>query len=146
MVQVSMICPDPYIRDNVQTVLTQPEGWTKVPFTYKGTAETGFKVKILIKTDCTRITLVNNNQPMIIDHNFVVGDIVLINTNRGERNIQLIDANGAVRAPLIAKLNVNSRWLELHSQYNTMLTYGVSDGDGRGVITSLVYTPTYWGI
>jgi Phage tail protein. len=102
MAQISIICPDPYIRDDVETIktpidyLTNPNsGWTTVPFTYTGTAETGFEVEILIAVATDVLTLDNNGKKMVIDKTFSVGDRVLIGTVRGSRYITVTTGLGA---------------------------------------------------
>lgn len=144
MAQVSIICPDPYIRDQVETVLEHATGWISVPFTYTGTAETGFEVDLIITADTPTVTFSNNNRTMVINYAFVAGDIIRINTKRGERDITL-DRSGVI-TPLIAKLNTQSRWLELHSQNNAMKVYGATETDFVAVVKKLVYTATYWGV
>lgn len=106
MAQISIICPDPYIRDDVETVKTPSDyttnpnsGWTIVPFTYNGTAETGFEVEILITVATSVLTLENNGKTMVINKAFSVGDRVLIGTVRGSRYITVTTGLGA-GAPL----------------------------------------------
>lgn len=144
MAQVSIICPDPYIRDQMETVLEHPTGWISVPFTYAGTAETGMEVDIEVTADTPTVTFSNNNRTMVINYPFVDGDMIHINTKRGERDITL--DRGGVIIPLIAKLDSLSRWLELHSQSNEMKVYGLTTTDLNAVVRKLTYTATYWGV
>lgn len=143
LVQVSMVCPDPFIRRLTETVLTHDDGWTTVPFEYRGTAETGFRVQINVVSDTPVVTLKNNAKTMVITHDFLADDIVYINTNRGSRDITYTRAG--VTYPLIAKLSPLSRWLEIHSQNNSMKTYGTLPTDLVTVIKSLTYTEAFWG-
>lgn len=168
MVQVSMICPDPFIRSMEQTLLTHETGWTTVPFTYTGTAETGFEVEIQVVSDTAGINLVNNGKKMTIDAALVVDDVVYVNTNRGYRQIrkttltnldamktahedwttkqiwdQLIEDESTTS--LMAKLTAQSRWLELHSQNNSMRIYGTTEGSLPAVIKLLTYSDSFWG-
>lgn len=87
MCQVSLICTDPYIRDDLQTMMTSSAGWIQVPFTYPGTARTGFEVRAYITAATTSFTLANNSKPMYFTNpdGFAVGDILWINTVRGYR-------------------------------------------------------------
>lgn len=91
MCQISMICPDPYLRDNDDTILVQPTGWIQVPFTYQGSAETGFIVRIYVTTPTTQITLYNNGKTMQLVNpgGYIVGDIIIVNTIRGQRSITI---------------------------------------------------------
>ena len=99
--QISLICPDPYIRDNEDTILVQPTGWVQVPFTYEGSAETGFEVRIYVTTATQKITLYNNGKVMNLVNpaGYGVGDIIIINTVRGQRAITLTKAADLTSTP-----------------------------------------------
>lgn len=164
MAQVSMICPDPYIRDVVERVLLNPSGiWNIVPFTYGGTAETGFEVEVHMSADVAVLNLTNNNKTMVITDTLTSGTAVYVNTSRGTRDVRkaTISQADAVRTahptwtlsevwaelvrigqglPMIAKLSNTSPWLQLHSQSNTMT---VNAGTG---VKRLVYRSSYWGV
>lgn len=101
MCQISMICPDPYLRDNEDTILTHSTGWVQVPFTYQGSAETGFEVRIYVTSDTNEITLFNNNKVMQLVNvaGYDVGDIIIINTVRGQRSISLTKAADITMTP-----------------------------------------------
>lgn len=144
MCQVSLICPDPYIRDLQATVLTDPFGWLTVPFTYGGTAETGFEVSITVTSNTPTLTLFNNGKTMVVTYPFLTGDVVYFNTNRGSRNITV--TRGGITTTLIAQLSPLSRWLELHSAANSMGVYGATSAVFPAAIRSLTYTAAYWGI
>lgn len=158
LVQISIICPDPYLRANDAVVLTNESGWTTVPFTYTGSAETGFEAEIEITSATSTLILANNtvtddvanpNYPrgrMVLNHAFVAGDTVLINTVRGYRQIVLTPAGGGAAQSLIGALTPTSQWIELHSQANTMRVYGVTTASLVAAIKSLVYVQAYWGI
>lgn len=92
MCQISMICPDPYLRNNNDTVLVQdPNGWVQVLFEYDGTAETGFIARIYVTTATTNISLLNNLKAMDLRSptTYAIGDIIIVNTLAGERSITL---------------------------------------------------------
>lgn len=145
MVQISMICPDPYLRDVAETVLVNPTGtWISVPFTYGGSAETGFAAEIVISSETPVLTVKNNSQAMVFEHQFLAGDVVYLNTNRGERDAAYM-RDGVVK-PLLAKLTPESKWLELHSQSNTMNVHGALMSDLIAGVRTLTYRASYWGI
>jgi hypothetical protein len=145
LAQISMICPDPYIRDLEETVLTNPSGtWVSVPFTYTGTAEAGFVAQINISANTPVLNIKNNGQVMTITHSFLAGDIVHVNTKRGERDITYV--RGGTTYPLIASLSSSSKWLELHSQVNTMNVYGTLPTDLIAGVKTLTYRAAYWGV
>lgn len=144
MCQVSLVCPDPFIRDLQATVLTNIGGWLTVPFTYKGSAETGFETSITITNNTPVLTLANNGKTMVVNYDFLVGDVVYFNTNRGSRNITVTRLG--VTSTLIAQLSPISRWLELHSAANSMTIYGSTSAVRPAGINSLTYTSAYWGV
>ena len=143
-VQISMICPDPYIRDLQETVLSNELGWLTVPFEYAGTAEAGFEVTINVNTATPVLTLANNGRTMVVTYPFLPGDVVDFNTNRGSRQVTLTRSD--LQVSLLAQLSPLSRWLELHSQANSMTVYGLSPDARPASIVHLAYTATYWGV
>lgn len=145
MAQVSIICPDPYIRDEVKTELSNVDGWTTVPFTYQGTAETGFEVEIEITAPTSTLTLENNGKKMIVNRALVAGDVVKINTNRGSRSMILEHASDPPKS-IIAGMTALSPWLELHAQSNVMKVYGATTANIVAGVTYLGYRQSYWGM
>lgn len=150
-VNISMICPDPYIRDVAETVVDAAasgvNGWQTVPFDYQGTAETGFEAVINITATTQLLTLDNNGNKMVLAYSsFHPGDTVYINTNRGERNITLTQAGSSQALDVVYTLSQDSDWLELHSQHNSLQVYGGSETDIVASITNLKYTQRYWGV
>lgn len=145
LAQISIICPDPYIRDDAATVLTHPTGWTTVPFTYAGTAETGFEALIYINGATNTLTLENNGKTMVINRTFAAGDIVRVNTVPGALWVGVTTAPAA-EISILGSLSPASPWLQLHSQHNTMKVYGATSTDLVAAIRSLTYTQSYWGV
>jgi tail protein len=145
-VQVSMICPDPYLRDDNETLLSHPTGWSTVPFAYAGSAETGFQVKIYIDAPTPVLTLENNGKTMVITRGFSAGEVVTINTIRGSRSLTVTSPPSTTPVSIAANLAVTSPWLDLHSQANTMKVYGTAPVNLVASIRELRYTQSYWGI
>jgi len=145
--QISLICPDPYIRDVAETAVTPPEGsagWQTVPFTYAGTAEAGFEVTIEVQATTTTLTLDNNGKTMVLTYpSFQPGDTVYINTKPGERQIKL--TQGSVTSDILYTLYSESPWLSLHSQSNNLQIYGDTSSSIVAAITSLKFTQLWWG-
>lgn len=145
LAQISVICPDPYIRDLAETVLTNASGtWVSVPFTYGGTAETGFYAQINISADTPTLTIKNNSKTMVLNYAFLAGDIVYVDTNRGQRNIYMV--RGGVTTPMFPYMTSTSTWLELHSQTNTMNVYGALPANLVAGVKTLKYRASYWGV
>lgn len=101
MCQISMICPDPYIREDQDTILTQPTGWVQVPFTYQGTAETGFVARIYVTAPTNRITLANNGKMMQLQNpaGYQINDLIIISTIRGQRAVTLTKPGDITSTP-----------------------------------------------
>ena len=145
LAQISMLCPDPYIRDLTETVLTNASGtWVSVPFAYGGTAETGFYAQINISADTPPLTVKNNAKTMVFNYAFLAGDIVHLDTNRGQRSATVV--RGGTTTPLLAYMTTTSPWLELHSQTNTMNVYGAAPANLIAGVKTLKYRASYWGV
>lgn len=145
LLQISLICPDPYLRDNVQQVLTHPKGWATVQFSYAGTAETGFEAEIQVNSPTSTLTIDNNGKTMVINRDFASGDMVRVNTVRGSRSLT-VQTGASPETSIVASLTPTSPWLELHSQMNALKVYGATTGDLIASVRSLKYTQAYWGI
>lgn len=161
---VSLVCPNPYIY-NVDETVTNANG-PSVGFPYEGTAETGVEVKLQLTSASPTLNLVvNNGSPMILNYPFEIGDIVYINTRRGERKIQLthggaISATGVITggntSNILYSQTATSRWLELHraivvpvtnpTGQNTMKAYGVNLTDSVASVKQIKSRGSWWGI
>lgn len=145
---ISMICPDPFIRDVDVTEILPPagtNGWQQVPFTYAGTAEAGFEVWIDVQATTTVLTLANNGRTMVLTYpSFQPGDKVYINTIPGQRKINF--TRSGVEYDILYTLYSESPWLDLHSQQNSLEIYGETPTNVVAAITKLAYTQLYWGV
>lgn len=168
--QISIVCPDPFIVDAVETELRSPVGtWLSVPFTYNGTAETGFEVEVYMSADHSALSLNNNGLVMTLTHPFHVNDVIYFNTKRGERQVRLASLSNVndmrednpnlttkqiweklVEAgqttSLLSKLSLDSPWIELHDPTNKLRVYGATFTDAVAGIKSLGFRPTFWGV
>lgn len=143
--QVSLLCPDPFIYDLQETVLNNENGtWVTVPFTYPGTADTGFEAEIHISDVTNRLTLRNNKKTMVINHDFIGGDVVNVNTV--EENWDLTYTRGGVTYPLVGKLDPESPWLTLSARRNAMSVYGATPEQTIAGVKTLKYRAAYWGV
>lgn len=146
-VQVSLICPDPYIYDLAPVDLMG--AWTVFPnLTYAGDAEAGLKVVMKVTSSTTIVTLDLDGQTMVLTADasapFQVGDILTINTITGSRSITLTRAGTSY--DVLFMLSASSPWLYLHSLSNTLRSYGTSSTNDVATIQEISYTPTWWGI
>ena len=169
--QISMVCPDPFIRDSVGTVLYNETGTWKItpPFAYLGTAKSGFETQLQVDSAVSRIALVLNNRSMIVEHDFVTNDVIYLNTNVGELDIRrasgtdFADVQAAYpemtlaelwetlrvdgqTTPLVGGLANSSRWLQLKSKSNVIAVHGSAFEDGLVGVKALQYRAAYWGL
>ena len=102
--QISMLCPDPYLRDNQDSLVTHPSGLADFPFEYQGSAETGFVVRIYVTATTDALTLRNNGKTMQLeapdDITYDIDDVVIINTIRGQRSITLTKDSDITSEPV----------------------------------------------
>lgn len=138
---ISTLCVDPYLR-SVDEVSASNAGWVSTAFTYEGSADTGIEVTIKVATVTPTVNFVLNGQIMTLDKgsNFAVNDIIVINTNMGDR---LVTVNGVDK---MAYLTAASDWLQLNQAACTISTYGGVAADGKTVITNYKYRAAWWGV
>lgn len=152
-VNVSLLCPDPYIKKSQPTVFDGPL-WVENSFPYSGTANSGFKLKVEITSDTDTLTLGVDDEldpTNIFQLNlsslggFLVGDIVDIDTNYGHRSVNII--RGGITASIFSGLTNSSKWVQLHSE-NVKLRLGAATPNDQVVAGGLEfsYVATYWGI
>lgn len=148
LAQISMICPDPFIRDDVETKLESTSGWTILPFEYRGTAETGFAVDIDVVEDTSVLHLLDfaSNNVMQLEYDFLAGDKIELSTVRGERRIDLYRLPDTEPRSILQALTPGSPWLELHSLNSKLLIYGLAQDQLVATIGKLSFRPAYWGI
>lgn len=152
-VQISIICPDPYLRDDVPTSIVDTLNggpWSTLNFNYLGTAATGFEVALTLTSNTEILTLENNSKKMVIDMTEQVGTMysgqkVFFTTTRGYRDIR-IKTGLLPSIPIVASLTYDSPWIELTATANVMKVYGATSADIVGVINTLTYSPAYWGV
>lgn len=139
--QVSLICVEPYFKTVDVASGSDPLGLLALPLTYAGSARTGMWMEIVVKATTSKITVMLDDKPFILDRSFYAGDIVHINTVAGQRYIRLNNSSD-----IMAALNPTSKWLELHKGVNNIKVYGTVENDGKAVLTSYEYQEAWWGI
>lgn len=145
-VKISMLCPNPYLQDVDMTEFVA-SGPT-YPFTYSGTAETGIIIAAEFNTSADFVTLDLNGVQMFLDYDFLTDDILLIDTRRGSRKIQVertVGPDTTITNILYAK-TPESTWLELHSPVNTLKIYGDTTSDIVANLTDISFQAQHWGI
>lgn len=145
-VRISLLCPNPYIKD-VDTTEFAASGPT-YPFDYEGSAETGIVIAAQFTTSVSFVTFDLNDVKMFIDYDFAADDILLIDTRRGSRKIQVertVGPDTTVTNILYAK-TAESTWLELHSLSNILKVYGDTTSDIVANLTDISFQAQHWGI
>ena len=166
--QISMVCPDPYIRATVPTIPNFPGNVTSTTVHYDGNAETGFETEITMLWASSGIVLELDGKKIQI--NYVGSDLdstktVYINTSRGSSRAILMAPTSEVAAlssmditnrwiklrrdgvttSLLPMISADSTWLELHGRQN-VLTLTSPAGGSSGYFRTISYRNSYWGI
>ena len=170
-VQISLICPDPFIKDNLFTSISDPSGWMALPFYYNGTAPAGIELEVKTTVDgSTPFTLNLNGNKMVLEETFEAARATYINTEPGYKALltalktdldaanalypdgpmrtvwEYLESKGQTKS-LLGSLTTDSSWLAIRPTSSNMLkVYGDVEGDGAFSITKLQYVSNYWGM
>lgn len=139
-VQISMVCMDAYLFSDASTSASDAVGWSSLPVAYDGSARCGIEASFKINTATSVFTFDINGNKMILNRAFTVGQIININTRKGERYVRL----GAT--DIMASLDPTSVFVQLDRPANTIKAYGSADGDGKAVMTAYNFRSQWWGI
>lgn len=143
-VQISLMCPDPYLVDATETELTG--SFTTFPFTYGGSAETGFYIEVEVTAPTDVLTIDNNGSRMVFEFDFLLDDVLKVNTTPGSRSV-LLDRAGFPNLEILYTMTGDSPWIKLHSQNNVLKVYDDIPGMATvAAMTKLRYRQRYWGI
>lgn len=147
MVQVSLLCPDPYFNDVSGVNLQDTNGWVSLPIEYTGDVEVGLSLELEVVATPTAGTikvLLDNGQTMTLIHDFASGDVITINTQRGSRGVTL--RRGSSTTSILGSLSPDSRWLEVGRRNNVLSTTGLTSATNPAVIKKVVYRPKHGGL
>jgi hypothetical protein len=138
-VQVTISCLKSYFEGPnkiyVETGLTGSQ-----PVENQGTAETGFELKVLfVQEDINFVITDSRGNTMAIHYDFLVDDLLYIDTRPGSRTIKLRREGGY--ETIIHALSMDSQWMWLYGG----TTY-LSTSNGSFEWEEISYTPKYWGI
>lgn len=138
-VQVTIACTSPYLNQT-DTIYLDP--LSNVPEAENpGTAPVGFQFQILFEANMSYWEIAHNvsDDFMRFEFDFLVDDILVVDTAEGSRSIQIIRDSNVFS--VIGVLSSDSTWLRLFAGLNE---FGVSSPDYSWELFSL--TPRYWGI
>lgn len=139
-VQIPMVCMDSYLASYAETSGTDAVGWSSLPVTYDGSARTGLAMTLRVGVATDVLTVDLNGKTMVLNRSFSVGDVVTINTQKGQRAIQVSGVD------IMAALTPDSVWHQLDRPNNTFKIYGSVEGDGGAVMTAYNFRSMWWGI
>ena len=139
LVQVSVICPDPYFR--AKSAVTDKTLPTSI--SNPGDVESGIIFTATMTGSASGLGI--QNYANGVYHNFNMsgltlqsGDIVTIDTRVGQKSVKL-NRSGSVSS-LIGKVNLASEWLQMYPGNNS---FSVSLSNGT---IKAAYTPLYMGV
>lgn len=152
-VNISLLCPDPFIRDSVETE-HHTEMWTTHSFPYFGTAPAGIKLDLEVTsaTDTIVVGLNLDSTPGNIFemdlgrvNGFLAGDKVFIRTEYGKRSVTLL--RGTEETSLLAFLTPRSRWIQARGKILTFSLGRLVPGDEAVAVGMYsAYRAAYWGV
>lgn len=168
IVQISMICPNPYFKDETERI----ERFIKVfsgfefpfaisesgiPFSEINNAsalvinniserETGMIIEVTFNDDCDKLQIrkLSSSESIIINHAFLQYDKVVINTNKGNKSVKLV-RNG-IESNLFPSMTTNSKFFQMELGDN-IFDYSVDDGERNDAVEVLFkYNFNYGGV
>jgi len=152
-VDISVLCPDPFIRDAFSTD-HYTDMWTAHTFPYFGTAPTGIKLDLLVTSDTNTIVVglnLDSNRYNIFELDlsrvggFLEGDKVRIRTEYGKRSVTLV--RGTEETSLLAFITPRSRWIQARGRELSFNIGRLVPGDEAVASGTYVsYSAAYWGI
>lgn len=138
--QITIDCIESFLRAPYELVST-PTGKSQFVIPNPGSAPTGFRHSVQFTSAYDSWTLVRGAQKMKFDTAFAAGDILLINTIPGERD--LVRVRGTVETSLLHTLSKDSSWIMLRKGNNV---FTVANSLYDHVANAFQYTPRYWGV
>lgn len=141
-VQISMLCMDTYLFSYDPTEGHDVAGWSSVNIDYDGSAKSGLLATFKVNTATTVMTFEINGNKMILNRpsGFAVGNIITIDTRKGNRSIKVGSTD------IMAALDASSKWLVLDRPVNAVKAYGSVVGDGKVVMTDYWFRSQWWGV
>ena len=163
--QISILCPNPYLIDTEQsqTSFSVVEPLFEFPFSIPaagqeisrlvfnkeetiiaGDIETGMDIRIVAVGSAMNPVIYNTEtlESLKVNISLVRGDVLRINTNRGQKSITL--TRNGITTNVINDLVPGSTWLQLAPGENTLL-YS-ADMTAENLIVNIEYSTLYEGV
>lgn len=141
-VQVTFICPEPYIRglgSDVNLAELNAQSRSSPSVNNIGSAPTGLRFEIAFTAAASSWSISRGNQKMLFNYAFLSGDRLIVDTRPGQRAISLVRAG--VTTNILVSLHSSSKWIELIGKYNLFTITPTSYN-----WVSLYFDPCYWGL
>lgn len=144
-VQIVVLSLNAYFEAPTDVTIAAPaiggfDVWT-IP--YVGNYPTGFYFRIVFTDVLSEFKLAKGTKHMILEHEFVVGDEIVIDTRRGSREIRNM-ADGA--ANIVDALTDDSTWLELYPGDNVFSAFADGSPTSFTWVNAAIYRAKYWGV
>lgn len=141
-VQISVICPDPYLKDVSESVTAFSNGSATIDNVSDD--EVGFVAQFTASGAVSDIILTNSTtgKSFKLNYDLVNGDKVTLDTRRGEKGISLLRSGST--ANLINYIDIDSDWIQLEMGENA-LAFSCTSGSGN-LSGSVTVQPIYEGV
>lgn len=147
-VDISIICYDPdfYDIESNQIFSSTIDGTIETPIEYAGTSEAGFIFEMVLDRDLADGFAIYNTPPandyqgMVIDAPMLSGDLITINTSKGQKTITRTRAG--LETSLLYGLQTGAIWLFFTRGVNYFRAYAEDDP----ISYTITYLAKYGGI
>ena len=143
--QVSIICPDPFLVASTETTANVTTAAQAVTVANAGDFETGAVFEITATGACSGITIANSTrgETFNIDVTMAAGDKLVLNTKRGEKALTL-QHTGESPLNILNLMEQDSEWPLLQPGNNSVL-FNASEG-GANATMKVTFSALYGGI
>lgn len=143
--QVSIICPDPFLVANTETTANVTTAAQAVTVANSGDFETGAIFEITATGACSGITIANSTRSETFNINVTMaaGDKLVLNTKRGEKSLTL-QHTGESPVNILNLMEQDSEWPLLQPGNNSVL-FNASEG-GANATMKVTFSALYGGI
>ena len=149
--QFSIVCPDPYFKSNDTveetfssltprftfpfaitsdgTIISELVHYEEVNISNPGVEECGIVVEIYAFARSLEPTIHNitTGESFTIEHDFMPGDVVRLNTRNGEKSLTLI--RDGIEVNILNQMSRNSQWLKLALGDNMFMYSAIENAD-----------------
>lgn len=144
LVQISIICPDPWFKDKTATTVNINGETTSAQVSNPSDDDVGAVFTIAI-TGAVENPNIQLNGRMTINKTFSNGNIITIDTRRGSKSVSYkASAGSQTSTDLLNYLSTGSSWVQLHSGTNWV--HKGADSGASSMNVTMVFNPIYEGI